>query len=250
MRTRTLAGLIVLMVVVAACGNAATTTTQPAQTTSSPATGTTTDEVATTATTAPPTTSTRPETTTTASPSTTAAEAATATVELAVATVQAWLADEHASSEPPEGVLGPSEVVCAESGAIPVGAVLACRLVPNTSSAAQLDDAGIVIYVLDGDGRVAWTVGTDVPSSAAGLAEALAFAGTDLMCRDLVDPEIASGIFGGVGRPFDSAYFWSLAYWSLTGAPDRMDADLDGIPCETVHEPAVVTRVLSGGPMW
>ena len=57
-----------------------------------------------------------------------------------------------------------------------------------------------------------------------------------------------SGVFGGVGRPADSAYFWSLAYWSLVGAPDRMDADLDGIPCETVHEPAIVAKVLSGGP--
>ena len=32
----------------------------------------------------------------------------------------------------------------------------------------------------------------------------------------------------------------AVAYWFATGAPDRMDADKNGIPCETVYSPAEV----------
>lgn len=42
-----------------------------------------------------------------------------------------------------------------------------------------------------------------------------------LMCADLAD------------RGF--SYADAVAYWFATGAPDRMDADLNGIPCETVY---------------
>ena len=46
-----------------------------------------------------------------------------------------------------------------------------------------------------------------------------------------------------------SGYFWSLVYWSLEGEPDRMDADLNGIPCETLYGPDVAAQVLDGGPV-
>jgi hypothetical protein len=48
----------------------------------------------------------------------------------------------------------------------------------------------------------------------------------DLFCRDLN----AQG-FG---------YSEAVDYWFLHGAPDRMDEDLNGIPCETVYPPADV----------
>jgi len=50
------------------------------------------------------------------------------------------------------------------------------------------------------------------------------------------------------GTPTDG-YFWSLVYWSLEGEPDRMDADLNGVPCETLYDPDVVAQVLAAGPL-
>lgn len=184
-------------------------------------------------------------------PLTSVSPGARSTVEKAVGYVKTWLAKEFASSKPPEGVLGPGETVCAVSGPIEVGGVFACSLEPNTSPDLQLDVAGIVVYVLDAGGRSAWTAGTDAPHSAADLGEALAHAGVDLTCEDLMDLDNAQAgpLFGGASRPDDSAYFWSLVYWSLTGQPDRMDADLNGIPCETVHDASIVSQVLEGGPV-
>jgi hypothetical protein len=45
-----------------------------------------------------------------------------------------------------------------------------------------------------------------------------------LFCRDLIS------------RGYDFAQ--AVAYWLVEGAPDRMDADSDGIPCETVYTAA------------
>lgn len=244
MRTRFSIGFMVLMVLAVACGDGSgitsTSTTEP---------GTTTATTATTPTSAQPNTAPA----TTAEP-TSATEATTpraemTTVGAAVADVEAWLAGNYASSDPPPGVLGPSKVVCALTGPIPVGSVLACSLEPDTAPDFQLDEGGIVIYVLDADGHTAWSAGSDVPDSTTALAQALALAGTDLMCRDLMDPDVMAYPFSGVGRPVDSAYFWSLVYWSLAGQPDRMDADLNGIPCETLHDAAIVSQVLAGGPV-
>jgi hypothetical protein len=43
-----------------------------------------------------------------------------------------------------------------------------------------------------------------------------------LFCRDLV--------------PLGYGYADAVAYWTREGRPDRMDADRNGIPCETVHD--------------
>jgi hypothetical protein len=48
-----------------------------------------------------------------------------------------------------------------------------------------------------------------------------------LLCEDLVDD----------GADYDAA----VAYWLQEGRPERMDADADGIPCETVYPEADVT---------
>jgi hypothetical protein len=37
------------------------------------------------------------------------------------------------------------------------------------------------------------------------------------------------------------SYSEAVDYWFLHGAPDRMDEDLNGIPCETVYPPADVS---------
>ena len=47
-----------------------------------------------------------------------------------------------------------------------------------------------------------------------------------LFCRDL--------------HPQGYSYADAVAYWTREGQPDRMDADGNGIPCETVYEPAAV----------
>jgi hypothetical protein len=48
-----------------------------------------------------------------------------------------------------------------------------------------------------------------------------------LFCRDLVS----------MGYDYEAA----VAYWEHEGRPDRMDADVDGIPCETVYPAGDVT---------
>jgi hypothetical protein len=40
------------------------------------------------------------------------------------------------------------------------------------------------------------------------------------------------------------AIFWSIVYWNLEGQPARMDADLDGVPCETLYPDGAVASVL------
>lgn len=55
---------------------------------------------------------------------------------------------------------------------------------------------------------------------------------TGMLCRDLVDE-------------FDHPdYGFALAYWLWDGEPDRMDADRDGIPCETVYPAEFIRDVL------
>ncbi len=54
--------------------------------------------------------------------------------------------------------------------------------------------------------------------------------------------------FGALSTP-ETNFFWSLVYWSLEGEPDRMDADQNGVPCETLYDTAVVNNVLAGGPV-
>jgi len=53
---------------------------------------------------------------------------------------------------------------------------------------------------------------------------------TDLSCRDLADR----------GTSYDQA----VVYWILEGAPDRMDADGNGIPCETVYQASEVDELI------
>ncbi len=208
--------------------------------------------------TAPVATSTLPATTSVATtqPSTPAPTTPPATTHpdggLEVATVAAWiqrlLDAEFAATDPPPGVLGAYQVICEDQGRLETGDVLACRGEPRTEPDFQLDPTGVVVYVLDHTGRAAWSAGTDVPDTTSDLLALHEAAPHGLFCRDLMSPDGTGSLFDGYGRPDDSAYFWSLVYWSLEGRPDRMDADHDGIPCETVHSPAVVADVLAGGP--
>jgi len=48
-------------------------------------------------------------------------------------------------------------------------------------------------------------------------------------------PDIASGLFCRDVAALGHDYGRAVEYWILEGRPDRMDADRDGIPCETVY---------------
>jgi hypothetical protein len=43
-------------------------------------------------------------------------------------------------------------------------------------------------------------------------------------------------------KRFGYSYGEALRYWRYWGEPDNMDADLNGIPCETVYTAAQVRR--------
>jgi hypothetical protein len=137
---------------------------------------------------------------------------------------------------------------CDETGPVAVGDVFACGG-PSTAPASTLVEyGGTVVYVLDESGRAAWTSGTDVPSSTDDLLRRHVNVPKGLFCRDLLAPETDAFPFSGNSSNPKVAFFWSLVYWSLEGEPDRMDADLNGIPCETLYDPGVVDDVLAGGP--
>jgi hypothetical protein len=87
---------------------------------------------------------------------------------------------------------------------------------------------------LDGDGN-------GIPCDEAGAVDATGFfAGlpseTGLFCRDL--------------EPAGYSFSEAVAYWVREGAPDRMDADRNRIPCETIYpaeEVAAFFAIGSGG---
>jgi hypothetical protein len=77
-------------------------------------------------------------------------------------------------------------------------------------------------------------------------------------CETVFPEEYESFLNAAVGLPrgqrcadldlADDAFEYEIAvaYWMLEGAPDRMDADTNGIPCETVFSRETVNRYLIG----
>ena len=184
--------------------------------------------------------------TSTSATSTTDTEPATTTVEAVVAKIQAQFDANFAQSTPPPGVTGPTELVCTDTGPIEVGGVFGCSTRTPTEPGQGTEEGGVIAYVLDVDGRAAYDVATDIPASTEGLVEAYRNAPKGLFCRDLRNEDVEAYPFRQLSTP-SGDFFWSLVYWSLEGRPDRMDADLNGIPCETLYDAAVVAGVLAGG---
>jgi hypothetical protein len=170
----------------------------------------------------------------------------TTTVEAVVGAIQAQLDADFAQSTPPPGVTGPTELVCNDTGPIDVGAVFGCSTRTPTELGQGVEEGGVIVYVLDVDGTAAFDVATDIPASTERLLEAYGNAPKGLHCRDLRDGDVEAYPFRQLSTP-PVDYFWSLVYWSLEGRPDRMDADLNGIPCETLYGQEVVAGVLAGG---
>jgi hypothetical protein len=154
-----------------------------------------------------------------------------------------------AQTDRPEGVLGPFRVECAgESARMRTGDVFACAGVPQTITDVELDPVGVVFLVLDDHGAVSSTWGTDVPDSTGVLIGMFDEVGDGLTCRDLVDTE-RGGFFSAHGGTPAGNYFNALLYWFLDGMPDRMDADRDGIPCETLFPKEAIDTVWNGGAL-
>jgi hypothetical protein len=120
------------------------------------------------------------------------------------------------------------------------GDVLVCTM----TTEPPLADAGMVVAVID-DAYFTWTF-TDLTSTAqlVALHEDLT---EPLFCRDIRS--------GGAPYPFGGwtwhqlaylvpAYAWSAVYWNLEGQPARMDADGDGIPCETLYPDGALATAL------
>lgn len=173
-----------------------------------------------------------------------------ATVESLLAAVQAGLDEEFAAApDPPPEVLGAIELSCDRSGPLRAGDLLACLGTPRTEPGFELDRVGVLFAILDNAGTAAWTTGTDLPSNDLALRQLATSATPDLFCRDLVDPDAQaqSGFFDATTTTESLGYLLSVVYWFIEDRPDRMDEDGNGIPCETVHDAAVVEAIWRGG---
>ena len=117
--------------------------------------------------------------------------------------------------------VGPGEVRCDAEGALADWQPVLCHFFADDP--AEFD--GIHVSMLDG-ARYAWTL-----APCCGAAPWPDDYPAGLHCRDLLKPPPDSG------RPdsYHLSYGLAVYYWLSEGRPDRMDADRDGIPCETVH---------------
>lgn len=185
-------------------------------------------------------------TTSSTTTSSTATASMTLTIETVVEAAQARLDAKFAASEHPDGVLGAIELLCDDSGPVEPGDVFGCLGKPRTRPDFPLDPVGVVFYVIDDDGTSYSIEGTDVPDTTATLRALHDEAPAGLFCRDLLDDSVDAGMFSAAGRPPVGGFFWSLVYWSLEGRPARMDEDGNGVPCESLYDPAVVSTVLAG----
>ncbi|MGI9576728.1 MAG: hypothetical protein ACR2OH_00845 [Microthrixaceae bacterium] len=126
----------------------------------------------------------------------------------------------------------------ADTAVVGRGTVLICDLVVDETR-YPLEHMTEALLVVTAD---AGTVAYDTQFSIPRVHEQL---GTGLFCRDLFGQYFPGAV--ELVHPNERSYLYMLAYWFEDGQPDRMDADLNGIPCETLYPSAVVDQVLGGG---
>ena len=68
--------------------------------------------------------------------------------------------------------------------------------------------------------------------------------GSGHLCRDILADGLA--LKQQLATP-ELQYFGALLYWFMDGRPERMDADTNGVPCETLFPAPVVETVWAGG---
>lgn len=233
--------LVALAVAVTGCfGDADTEEATTASSTHNVATTTTTSTTTTSTTTMPPTTLSSTTMPATTRPPTTTSR----TIGDAVALAQARL--DELSSVDPANPYGALEVSCPNADRpIAIGDLFMCQGLDRSS--ATNDIHSLAFLVLDNDGTTSMLTRGDLADLEAAYGEAP----HGLLCRDLVAGEAPGPFdlsFVTYDTPdFDTAAFLAAAYWFLEGRPDRMDADGNGIPCETVFPAESIAWVWDGG---
>jgi hypothetical protein len=107
------------------------------------------------------------------------------------------------------------------------GRIVACVAQPKTTDDdQQLDNLGVVVLILDRRRGYAYDYGTGNPTTRRQIRDEY---GEGKFCKDLK----------AAGAP----YFYAVMYWFAEGRPGRMDADSNGIPCETVYSARAVHRI-------
>lgn len=119
----------------------------------------------------------------------------------------------------------PGEAMCQARGELSDWQVLYCTY--NPVPAAEF---GPIYLVMLDNHRYAWEVG-----GCCGSSPAVEYYPSGLLCRDLLKPP--PGFEADQWQPDLDYLTYGLAvwYWVAEGRPDRMDADGNGIPCETVY---------------
>ncbi len=126
-------------------------------------------------------------------------------------------------------------------GGLGAGGIQECRPDPEPTE-GQFPI--LVALVLDDRAHVAWAqAGVENPGLNPDLLRDKAKPG--LNCTQLqADPEFTRMAAIMNDR---TTYFAAVEYWFLEGRPGRMDADSNGIPCETRFDAAVVKALWAGG---
>jgi hypothetical protein len=106
------------------------------------------------------------------------------------------------------------------------GKIVACIARPKDTGEQQLDNLSVVVLILDRRRGYAYDYGTGNPTTRRQIRDEY---GEGKFCRDLKE----------AGAP----YFYAVMYWFAEDRPARMDADSDGIPCETVYRERAVDRI-------
>jgi len=157
---------------------------------------------------------------------------------LAIERFESAIATQFGASLAPRSVT----IACDHNGTIGRGDVTVCSVAVEPTSTPEPDWGRVVAAVLDDHGRVAWSYATSHPTSTVELRNEFSLIPSGLFCRELLSGDVP-GPFGGTATPADS-FFWSVVYWNLEGQPARMDADGNGIPCESLYDAEAVSSVV------
>ena len=161
------------------------------------------------------------------------------TIGDAVAIAQAQL--DALWSADPSNQVGAIEIRCDDPEIhISAGGVFTCAGIGRIT--ATLEVGNLAFLVLDERGATSMLSGSDLPDLQAAYADTA----HGLLCRDLLTDKV-TWPFNAAGTTDNIAAFLATAYWFLEGQPDRMDADRNGIPCETVFPAEAIAWVWDGG---
>ena len=120
---------------------------------------------------------------------------------------------------------------CGASGELAEWQPVLCSFLPTD----PVEFGGVYVSMLDGR-RYAWALGV-----CCDAGPSLEDYPPGLFCRDLAEPP--PGTEPGRWPPEDDhlSYWLAMFYWLTENRPDRMDADLNGRPCETIYPSDEVT---------